>query len=180
MSAYLDAIERLVEIHNPKQKAAVLEALYVCRQNAHSGSEPNGALTKEKHCEFVVAAYRWAFKKDFDKCLVQMMHGSGAATPTGPRVTKTDLWPDIPCPDLTAREMLEFIRVRLDGPGGLPPGDPLRNSIILEIDECLAHPPSGLYLSLPQHCAKVRGPFIAATKPLPNWNFIYNELDHMP
>lgn len=180
IGTFLDGIERLVELRNPTQKGAILEALFVCRRNAHSGSEAGGALTQEKHCAFVVAAYRWAFREEFGKCLDQLMHGSGTGTPTGPAVMTTNLWPDLLCGELTAREMLEFVRVRLDGPGGLPPGDPLRNKIILEIDQCLLHPANGALLTQAQHCGKVRNAFTEATKPLPGWNFVFNELDHMP
>ncbi len=176
----LDGIERLVELYQPKNKAAILEAVFVCRSNAHSGSGQGGELTQEEHCAFVVAAYRWAFKKEFSKCVDQLLHGDGMGTPGGPPIQFLDVWPDLRCGDLTAREMLEFIRVRLDGPGGLPAADPLRIRIVNAIDACLVHPASGPLLTLPQHCGEVRAAFTQATEPAPNWAYILSELEHMP
>jgi hypothetical protein len=175
----LDAIERLVEVYKPDKADAIREAIFVCRKNAHSGSEPGGKLTEQKHCAFVVAAYHWALKKDFVECRGQLMHGNGLGTPTGPTIKYLETWPDLQCGVLTGRSMLDFIRVRLDGPGGLPdPNDPLRKKIIAYIDLCLANecPPRPLAV----HCLQTLNAFNEATKPLPDWVYISNELDHMP
>lgn len=178
IAVVLDAIQRLAEIHKADQKAQIVEALFVCRDNAHSGSAPGGALTQEKHCEFVVAAYRWAVKKDFAKCLTQLMHGSGQGMPIGPSGPPMGRWPDMPCGILTARDMLDFVRAVVEA--DLPTGDPLRDQIVQDIDDCLSHPPSGAVLSLAQHCAKVRAAFTEATKIYPDWVYVSKELDHMP
>lgn len=180
VGALLDAIERIVEIKKPRESAAILEALFVCRQNAHSGSAEGGALTQDKHCKYIVAAYRWAFKGEFAKCLNQLMHGSGMTPLSSPGEPFLDVWPDIPCAELTAREMLGFIQLRLDGPDGLPAGAPLRMKIEQAILRCLGHPASGTFLTLPQHCAKVTNAFVAATQAAPPWPYVSSELEHMP
>jgi len=176
----LDAIERIVEIKKPKESGAILEALFVCRQNAHSGSQLGGALTQEHHCKFVVDAYRYAFKDEFAKCLGQLMHGSGTTTVLSIDEPLREAWPDLPCGELTAREMLDFIKLRLDGPGGLPSGAPLRTKIQKGIQDCLGHAASGASLTLPQHCAKVTNAFAAATQAAPPWPYVLSELEHMP
>lgn len=180
IGVFLDAIERLVEIKKPKESGAILEALFVCRRNAHSGSEHGGALTQEKHCKYVVAAYRWAFKGEFAKCHAQLMHGNGTTAMFSPEEPFLEVWPDLPCGELTAREMLEFIEFRVTAPDGLPPGDPLRQKILQAIQKCLVHPASGLYLTLPQHCEKVRNAFVSSTQPAPDWFYVSSELEHMP
>jgi len=180
VGAVLDAIERLVEVHKPKEGAAIRDAAFVCRQDTHLGSEPGGPLTEQKHCAFVIAAFRCAQTQQWPRCLANLEHGSGVTTPDdpGPAFPYSNTWPDIPCGIFTAHEMLDFIQVRLNGPGGPPPGGPLHLKVTQAITKCLGltclMPPE------PAHCLFVRNAFIEAAKPVPNWAYVASELEHMP
>jgi hypothetical protein len=191
VSVHLDAIARLAEAKAKEPiRSRVLEAVFVCRKNCHSASAA-GRLPDKKHCEFVVAALRFAIKAsnpeptNWEKAEQALRHGTGEIGALDlPGAPREGAWPDHLCGDLTAAEMLLFIELTVNGPTGPknPDGTPnttLINQILDEITECRGHPAGSTPDAIGDHCQHVAKAYTESTKLYPRWSYVLKELDHM-
>jgi hypothetical protein len=189
---HLDNIEwYAMQSQDPALKRRLLDAIHVCRKNCH-----RDPLVLNSHCSYVSNAFEWAVIDKLDKSLVCLEHGSRGvqcAPPTdavlyaevkrkaraiGVVLSSDPLWLNHRCfgpesPRVSA--MLGFIIMKAN----TFPGNPEAGRAKDNADLCWDHHPSVAH-PITEHCAHVGIAYAEASKPLPSWTIVANELDHMP